>query len=72
VTRRLEEILQAPLAPIRERRAALAEDAGYVLDILRTGAQAARETTQATLNDVRSGLGLFAFEKPKIGLHGSA
>jgi tryptophanyl-tRNA synthetase len=62
VKRRLEEILQALLAPIRERRAALAADAAYVLDVLRAGTQDARETTQATLDDVRSGLGLFAFE----------
>ncbi|MEE1610753.1 tryptophan--tRNA ligase [Microvirga sp. CF3016] len=59
---RLEEILQALLAPIRERRAALAADAGAVLDVLRAGTQDARKTTQATLDDVRAGLGLFAFE----------
>ena len=63
VKSRLEEILQALLAPIRERRAALAADPGPVLDILRAGTQAARETTQATLDDIRSGLGLFAFEQ---------
>ncbi|HEV2566106.1 MAG TPA: tryptophan--tRNA ligase [Microvirga sp.] len=64
VKRRLQEILQALVAPIRERRAALAQDAGYVLEVLRTGTQAARDITQATLDDVRSGLGLFAFERP--------
>jgi tryptophanyl-tRNA synthetase len=71
VKRRLEDILQALLAPIRERRAALARNTGDVLDILRTGTQVARETTQATLDDVRSGLGLFAFEQPESGRHGS-
>jgi tryptophanyl-tRNA synthetase len=71
VKRRLEDILQALLAPIRERRAAWARNTGDVLDILRTGTQVARETTQATLDDVRSGLGLFAFEQPESGRHGS-
>jgi tryptophanyl-tRNA synthetase len=71
VKRRLEDILQALLAPIRERRAAWARNTGDVLDILRTGTQVARDTTQATLDDVRSGLGLFAFEQPESGRHGS-
>jgi tryptophanyl-tRNA synthetase len=65
VKRRLEEILQALLAPIRERRAALEQDPCYVLDLLRAGTTAAREKTQATLDDIRSGLGLFAFDQPR-------
>jgi len=65
VKRRLEDILQDLLAPIRERRAALAQDPGYVLDILRAGTLAARERTQATLDELRSGLGLFAFDVPE-------
>jgi tryptophanyl-tRNA synthetase len=71
VKRRLEDILQALLAPIRERRAALARNSGDVLDILRTGTLVARDTTQATLDDVRSGLGLFAFEQPEFSRYGS-
>lgn len=59
VKRRLEDILQTLLAPIRERRAALAQDPGYLLDILRAGTLAARERTGATLDEVRCGLGLF-------------
>jgi tryptophanyl-tRNA synthetase len=62
VKRRLEEILQALLAPIRERRAALAREPGHVLDMLRAGTLAARDITQATLDEVRSGLGLFRFD----------
>lgn len=61
VKRRLEDILQALLGPIRERRAALAKDPGYVLDVLRQGTGKARERTQQTLEDVREGLGLFRF-----------
>jgi tryptophanyl-tRNA synthetase len=59
VKRQLEDVLQAPLAPIRERRAQYAGDPGYVLDILRQGTSKARERTQSTLEEVRAGLGLF-------------
>lgn len=57
--RRLEEILQALLGPVRERRAALAKDPGYVLEVLKAGTEQARERTQKTLEDVRAALGLF-------------
>ncbi|MBI1203538.1 MAG: tryptophan--tRNA ligase [Rhodopseudomonas sp.] len=60
VKRRLEDVLQALLAPIRDRRARHADDLGYVMDVLREGTALARATTQATLDDVRAGLGLFA------------
>ncbi|MBF9235195.1 tryptophan--tRNA ligase [Microvirga sp. BT350] len=62
VKRRLEDVLQALLAPIRERRAALARDPEFVLDIVRQGTLKARATTQETLDDVRRALGLFAFD----------
>lgn len=60
VKRYLEEILQALLAPIRDRRAGFASDPGYVMDILRQGTLRARERTQSTLDEVRAGLGLFS------------
>lgn len=63
VKRRLEDILQTLIAPIRERRAALARDPGYILDLLRVGTGKARDITQATLDEVRGALGLFAFER---------
>ncbi|QDL91401.1 tryptophan--tRNA ligase [Paroceanicella profunda] len=56
--RRLEDILQALLAPIRTRRAALAREPGHVLDILRAGTAKAREVTGATRDSVVEGLGL--------------
>jgi tryptophanyl-tRNA synthetase len=62
VKRRLEDVLQALLAPIRERRAILARDPGYVFGLLRAGTDKARDRTQATLDEVRVALGLFAFE----------
>ncbi|WP_262298815.1 hypothetical protein [Microvirga sesbaniae] len=64
----LDEILHALLAPIRERRAALARDPGHVLELLRAGTRVARETTQATLDELRGGLGLFSLERPGIGI----
>jgi tryptophanyl-tRNA synthetase len=59
VKRRLDDILQALLAPIRERRTALARDRAYVLDVLREGTMRAQRLTQATLDELRSALGLF-------------
>jgi tryptophanyl-tRNA synthetase len=62
VKRRLDDVLQALIAPIRQRRAMLARDPAYVLDVLRSGTVKARAVTQATLDEVRSTLGLFTFD----------
>ena len=59
VKRRLNDVLQAFLAPIRARREALARDRGYVLDILQKGTASAQRETQATLDEIRDALGLF-------------
>ena len=59
VKARLEALLQDLLAPIRERRAALARAPEVVLDVLRDGTAKARAITQATLEEVREGLGIF-------------
>jgi tryptophanyl-tRNA synthetase len=60
VKRCLEDILQALLAPIRDRRARYAVDPSYLMDVLREGTSKARERTQSTLEEVRAGLGLFS------------
>jgi tryptophanyl-tRNA synthetase len=60
VKKRLEEVLQAVLAPIRDRRCALAGDPGYVLQVIKHGTAQAHEITDATLRDVRAALGLFS------------
>ena len=62
VKRRLEEQLQALIAPIRERREQLAREPGYVFDVLRAGTQRAQAVTQGTLDDVRAALGTFSFD----------
>ena len=72
VKRRLEDILQTLLAPIRARRAALAQDMGYVLEVLRAGTLHARDRTQATLDELRSGLGLFCLDDIDEGARKSA
>ncbi len=56
---RLEDILQAFIAPIRTRRAQIAKDKGYVLDIIRQGTDHARERTETTKSAVIKALGLF-------------
>ncbi|MGJ5137986.1 tryptophan--tRNA ligase [Bradyrhizobium oligotrophicum] len=62
VKRRLDDVLQAVVAPIRARRAALARDPGHVLDIVRQGTELARTVAAATLREVRNALGLFTLQ----------
>lgn len=57
--RRLDSILQELIAPIRTRRAALAQDMGYVRDVVREGTLAARERTEEVKRDVVRGMGLY-------------
>ena len=59
VKRRLDEVLQEMLAPIRERRARLAGDLGYVREVVREGTVKARAITRSTYNEVADALGLF-------------
>lgn len=60
IKRRLEDILQALLRPIRARRIELAKDAGYVMSVIRTGTERAMALTEATRAEVIEGLGLLA------------
>ena len=59
IKRRLEDILQTLIAPIRERKAQLAKDPAYVLDLIRTGTGNAQTTTEATKRELNESLGLF-------------
>lgn len=59
IKKRLEEILQALIAPIRERRAMLSKDQDYLLSVIRQGTERARERTEATRREVIEALGLF-------------
>ncbi|MBA4784119.1 MAG: tryptophan--tRNA ligase [Rhizobiales bacterium] len=58
--RRLTTILQATVAPIRERRATLGRDLDTIMDILRTGSQRGREVSEQTKDEIVAGLGLFS------------
>lgn len=55
----LDDVLQALIAPIRERRARYASDPAYVMTVLKDGTFRARERNQNTLNAIRRALGLF-------------
>ena len=59
IKKRLEDILQALIAPIRERRERLSKDPGYILDTIRKGTELGRERTEATKRQVVEALGLF-------------
>jgi tryptophanyl-tRNA synthetase len=52
--RRLTEILQALIAPIRARRALYASDPAAVLEIIRAGSHRSRAIAASVLRDVRS------------------
>jgi tryptophanyl-tRNA synthetase len=52
----LFEVLNAELAPIRERRLEFAKDKGAVLKMLREGTERANETAAATLAEVRAAM----------------
>ncbi|MBW8838792.1 MAG: tryptophan--tRNA ligase [Gemmatimonadetes bacterium] len=58
--RRLVGVLEALVSPIRARRAELARDRGYVMDVLRAGSERANVTTEAALRDVRGAFALDA------------
>lgn len=59
IKNRLEDILQALIAPIRKRREEISTDQRYVLDTIRQGTEIARERTEATKREVIEALGLF-------------
>ena len=54
----LETCLQELIAPMRERRNTFIQDKGALMAILREGSERAREVTQATLKEIKRGLGL--------------
>ncbi|WP_281968267.1 tryptophan--tRNA ligase [Roseovarius nanhaiticus] len=59
IKRRLDDVLQALVAPIRQRREELAKHQDHVLDVIRAGTLRAQDVTEATRRDVVTGLGLF-------------
>ena len=57
---RLEGVLHDLLAPIRECRAELARDPGFVREVIAKGTRKARRVTEETLQNLRRGLGQYA------------
>jgi tryptophanyl-tRNA synthetase len=58
---RLNDVLQALLAPIRERRAELAQDPDAILSMLLCGSAKARQTAVLTLHKVKTAMGMYYF-----------
>lgn len=63
VKRYLNEVLQAMLQPIRQKRESL--DPEMVMEILKKGTDKARETASATLGEVRAAMGINYFSETK-------
>lgn len=58
--RRLADVLETVIAPVRSKRTEAYADRGAVMEILRKGSRAAREEAAASLAEVRAGLGMFS------------
>jgi tryptophanyl-tRNA synthetase len=58
VKRRLVEVLEQVIAPIRARRAGFAQDRGYVREVLREGSERADQRTRAVGRAVREAFAL--------------
>ena len=58
IKRRLEEVLEAVISPIRDRRRDLAASPEYVREVLRDGTRTARGTTDAVAADVKRAFAL--------------
>ncbi|ESK40468.1 tryptophan-tRNA ligase [Acinetobacter nectaris CIP 110549] len=61
VKKRLEGILKELIEPIRERRNELSKDPDYIMDVLQEGTRKCQIVTQNTLDEIKSGLGMFRF-----------
>ena len=62
VKKSLNNVMQAELGPIRERRKMWEQRTADVFDILKAGTEVAREKAAATLHDVRSSMRINYFE----------
>ena len=62
IKRYLNKVLEAELAPIRERRAKYAQDTDAVYDMLYEGSQKANAVANETLQEVRDAIGFNYFK----------
>ena len=63
VKKYLNEVMQAELEPIRNRRIEFAKDIDAVYDMLKAGSDKAREVAANTLKEVRTAMGIEYFTK---------
>lgn len=56
--KRLVDILEATLSPMRVRREQYAKDPAYVREVLRAGTESARQVAAKTLSDVKKAMGI--------------
>lgn len=56
--KRLVEILESLIAPMRQRREQYQKDSAFVKDLLRNGTNNARQVAATTLSEVRSAMGI--------------
>ena len=61
IKRYLNDVLQAKLAPIRERREEYAKDTGYILEMLKEGSENAESVAAQTLDNVKRAMGINYF-----------
>lgn len=62
IKRYLMEVLNAELAPIRQRRAEFAKDLPAVMDMLKAGSNRANQVAAQTLDEVKDAMGLNYFK----------
>ncbi len=62
IKRYLNDVLQAKLQPIRERREAFAQDRGAVLEMLKEGSLKAETVAAQTLDEVKEAMGINYFK----------
>lgn len=62
IKRYLMEVLNAELAPIRQRRAEFAKDLPAVMDMLKAGSDRANQVAAQTLDEVKDAMGLSYFK----------
>ena len=62
----LNNVLQAELEPIRNRRKEFQKDIPYVYDVLRKGSEIAKETAAKTLEDVKSAMRINYFDDKEL------
>ena len=62
IKRYLMEVLNAELAPIRQRRAEFAKDLPAVMDMLKSGSDRANQVAAQTLDEVKDAMGLNYFK----------